>query len=150
MFPEALHRAIAERWLAAFWGQQCDLAIVDELAADEVVLQYSMAGPLRGRTALKGFMSAFREAFPDMRFERYGQLLADGNVVVYRWHCCGTHTGPAYHDFNIGPLKTASGRKIELSGHAAIKLAGELIIEEAIWSTQRQAQMRVIPGGLMM
>jgi hypothetical protein len=34
----------------------------------------------------------------------------------------GTHTGLAFHDFNIGPLPTASGHNIVFSGHTAVRL----------------------------
>jgi hypothetical protein len=146
---ELLHKAIVNRWFAEFWGEQSNLAIVDELASADVVLEYSMAGPLRGHRALKRFMMAFREAFPDLRFERDGPLTADRDIFVYRWHCTGTHTGPAYYDFNIGPLSASSGTTIELAGHTAVRFEGELIAEEAVWSQQRKVQARVVSGGLI-
>jgi hypothetical protein len=54
---------------------------VDELASADVVLEYSMTGPLRGHEALKRFITAFREAFPDLRFERDGPLTSDRDIV---------------------------------------------------------------------
>lgn len=146
---ELLHKAIVNRWFTEFWGEQANLAIVDELSSADVVLEYSMTGPLRGRDALRRFMTAFREAFPDLCFERDGPLTADRDIVVYRWHCTGTHTGPAFCDFNIGPLSAASGATIELAGHTAVRFEGELIAEELVWSQQRKAQMRVVTGGLI-
>jgi hypothetical protein len=59
-------------------------------------------------------------------------LTADCYFVVYRWHCIGTHTRPAYHDFDIGPLSAASGAVIELAGRTAVRCEGELIAEEAV------------------
>jgi hypothetical protein len=76
-------------------------------------------------------------------------LIADRDIVVYRWHCTGTHTGAAYHDFNIGPLSAASGTIIELAGHTAVRFEGELIAEEAVWSQQRKVLARVFSGGLV-
>jgi hypothetical protein len=61
---ELLHKAIVNRWFAEFWREQSNLAIVDELASADVVLEYSMTGPLRGREALKRFMTAFAKPFP--------------------------------------------------------------------------------------
>jgi hypothetical protein len=149
MDSELLYKAIVNRWFAEFWGERSNLAIVDEIASADVVLEYSMTGPLRGREALKRFITAFRDAFPDLRFERDGRLIADREIVVYRWHCAGTHTGPAYCDFNIGPLSAASGATIELAGHTAVRFSGELIAEEAVWAQQRKAQARVFSGGLI-
>jgi hypothetical protein len=147
---EMLNKAIVGRWFTAFWGGSCDLAIVDQLAAPDMVLQYSMHNPRRGQLAVKNFMADFREAFPDLHFQRIGALIADRDIVVVRWEGRGTHTGPAFHDFNIGPLPTASGRKIILSGHTAIRLEDNMIAEEAVWSMERKAQLRPITGGLVL
>jgi hypothetical protein len=150
MESETLNKAIVCRWFASFWGDSCDLAIVDELAAPGVVLQYSMHNPRRGHVAVKHFMADFREAFPDLCFGRIGALIADRDIVVVRWEGSGTHTGPAFHDFNIGPLPAASGRNIVLSGHTAIRLEDNMIAEEAVWSMERKVQLRPIMGGLVL
>jgi len=145
-----LNKAIVARWFASFWGTSYDPAIVDELAAPDVLLQYSMHNPRRGRLAMKHFMADFREAFPDLCFQRIGALIADRDIVVVRWEGGGTHTGPAFHDFNIGPLPTASGRRMVLCGHTAFRLEDNMIAEEAVWSTERKAQLRPITGGLVL
>jgi predicted ester cyclase len=150
MESETLNKAIVGRWFATFWGDSCDLAVVDELAAPDVILQYSMRNHRRGQMAVKHFMADFREAFPDLHFRRIGTLIADRDIVVVRWEGSGTHTGPAFHDFNIGPLPMASGHKIVLSGHTAIRLEDNMIAEEAVWSTERKAQLRPIMGRLVL
>jgi hypothetical protein len=150
MESETLNKAIVCRWFASFWGDSCNLAIVDELAAPSVVLQYSMHNPRRGQRAVKHFMADFREAFPNLCFRRIGALIADRDIVVVRWEGDGTHSGPAFHDFNIDPLPPASGLNIVLSGHTAIRLEDNMIAEEAVWSTERKAQLRPIMGGLVL
>lgn len=150
MDTETLNKAIADRWFTSFWGNPCDLAVVDELAASDVLLQYSMHNPLRGRVAVKTFMAEFREAFPDLDFRKTGAPIADRDIVVVRWQGSGTHTGPAFRGFNIGPLPTASGRKVALSGHTAVRLESSMIAEEAVWSMERKAQLRPITGSLML
>jgi hypothetical protein len=150
MESETLNKAIVGRWFVSFWGESCDLAVVDELAAPDVLLQYSMHNPRRGQVAVKHFMADFREAFPDLCFRRIGTLIADRDIVVVRWEGSGIHTGPAFHDFNVGPLPAASRHKIVLSGHTAIRLEDNMIAEEAIWSTERKAQLRPITGGLVL
>jgi hypothetical protein len=149
MDTEALNKAIVGRWFTSLWGDSCDLGVVDELAAPDVLLQYSMDNPLHGRQAVKAFMAGFREAFPDLGFRRIGALIADRAIVVVRWEGSGTHTGPAFDDFNIGPLPEASGRKVVLSGHTAVRLEGAMIAEEAVWSMERKAKLRPIMGGLV-
>ena len=150
MESETLNKAIVGRWFGSFFGRLLNMGIVDELAAPDVVLQYSITNPRRGQVAVKHFMADFREAFPDLCFRRIGTLIADRDIVVVRWEGSGTHTGPAFRDFNIGPLPPASRRKTVVSGHTAIRLEDDLIAEEAVWSMERKAQLRPIMGGLML
>ena len=147
---EMLNKAIVARWFASFWGASYEPAIVDELAAPDVLLQYAMHNPRRGRLAVKAFMAKFRAAFPDFEFRRIGALIADRAVVVVRWEGGGRHAGPGYHDFGIGPFPAESGRMVTLSGHTAVRLEDGMIAEEAVWSTERRAQLRPITGGLML
>jgi predicted ester cyclase len=150
MDTETLNKAIVGRWFTSFWGDSYDLAIVDELAGPDVLLQYSMQNPRRGRLSVKSFMVDFREAFPDLQFRRIGALIADRDIVVVRWEGSGTHTGPAFEDFNVGPLPEASRRKLAFSGHTAVRLEASMIAEEAVWSMERRTQLRPITAGLVL
>jgi SnoaL-like polyketide cyclase len=62
------NKTIVGRWFTDFWGATCNLAIVDELAAPDMLLQYSLHAPRRGHDDIKAFMAGFREAFPDLSF----------------------------------------------------------------------------------
>src|SRR5262249_18462196 len=73
------------RWFTQFWGKTCDLAIVDELAAPDMLLQYSLHAPRRGRDDIKAFMTDFRKAFPDLDFWGTADLIAKDDYVVGRW-----------------------------------------------------------------
>ena len=150
MDGETLNKAIVARWFTSFWGESPDLAIVDELAAPDVLLQYSMHNLRRGRLAVKRFMVDFRDAFPDLQFNRIGPLIADRDIVVVRWAGSGTHTGPEFDDFNVGPLPIGSRREIALSGHTALRLEDAMIAEEAVWSMERRSQLRPVSGGLVL
>jgi hypothetical protein len=149
MDTEMLNRGVVARWYTEFWGQNCSLNIVDELTRPDVLLQYSTHSPRRGQQAVKIFMAEFRKSFPDLAFRKIGNLTSDRDIVVVRWEATGTHSGPAYHDFHIGPLPSASGTKIEVSGHSAVRLQDGLIVEEAVWSTERKASVRPITSGLL-
>src|SRR5260370_26870413 len=48
MSKEQENKAIVGRWFTEFWGPTCNLAIVDELAAADMLLQYSLHEPRRG------------------------------------------------------------------------------------------------------
>ena len=104
------NKAIVGRWFTDFWGKNCNLGIVDEVAAPDMVLQYSLHEPRRGREDIKAFMTDFRKAFPDLNFWGTADLIAEGDYVVGRWEGGGTHTGPAFNDFLVGALPAAIHR----------------------------------------
>ena len=101
MSKEQENKTIVARWFEGFWGNPWNPKIIDELAAPDMLLQYSLHAPRRGREEVKKFMG-FREAFPDLKFWGTADLIAEGDLVVGRWEGGGTHTGPAFRDFLIG------------------------------------------------
>jgi predicted ester cyclase len=124
------NKAIVGRWFTDFWGQTCNLGIVDEIAAPDMLLQYSLHEPRRGHQDIKAFMSDFRKAFPDLHFWGTADLIAEGDLVVGRWEGGGTHTGPAFKDFLIGSLPAATGRKMHFTGTTVLRIANGRIAEE--------------------
>ena len=127
---EETNKAIVGRWFTDFWGKTCNLGIVDELAAPDMLLRYSLHKPRRGRADIKAFMFGFRQAFPNLDFWGAGDLIAEGDNVVGRWEGGGTHTGPAFNDFIIGSLPAATGRKMHFRGTTVLRLKDGKIVEE--------------------
>src|SRR4051812_19615055 len=78
MAKEQDNKAIVGRWFKDFWGNPWDPKIIDELAAPDILLQYSLHAPRRGREDVKRFMVGFREAFPDLNFWGAADLIAEG------------------------------------------------------------------------
>ena len=130
MSKEEDNKAVVGRWFTHFWGKTCDLAIVDELAAPDMLLQYSLHAPRRGRDHIKAFMTDFRKAFPDLNFWGTADLIAKDDYVVGRWEGGGTHTGPAFSDFLIGALPAATGRKMHFTGTTVLQVRNGRILEE--------------------
>ena len=130
MSKEDDNKAIVGRWFTDFWGKTCNLDIVDELAAPDMLLHYSLHEPRRGRDDIKAFMTDFREAFPDLNFWGAADLIAEGDYVVGRWEGGGTHTGPAFNDFLIGSLPAATGGKMRFTGTTVLRLKDGEIVEE--------------------
>jgi predicted ester cyclase len=124
------NKAIVGRWFTSFWGKTADLAIVDELAAPDMLLHYSLHEPRRGIKDIKAFMTDFRKAFPDLDFWGAADLIAEGDHVVGRWEGGGTHTGPAFSDFLAGSLPAATGRRMRFTGTTVLRLEGGKIVEE--------------------
>jgi predicted ester cyclase len=130
MSKEDDNKAIVGRWFTAFWGPSCDLNIVDELAAPDMLLQYSLHAPRSGHADIKAFMIGFRKAFPDLNFWGAADLIAEGDYVVGRWEGGGTHTGLAFDDFLIGSLPPATGRKMHFTGTTVLRIRDGKIADE--------------------
>ena len=124
------NKATVGRWFTDFWGKTCNLAVVDEIAAPDMLLKYSLHEPRKGREDIKAFMTDFRAAFPDLNFCGTADLIADGNYVVGQWEGGGSHTGPAFSDFLAGGLPANTGRKMHFTGTTVLKLKDGKIIEE--------------------
>jgi predicted ester cyclase len=131
MSKEENNKAVVGRWFNDFWGNTCKLDIIDELAAPDMLLRYSLHEPRRGRDDIRAFMMDFRAAFPDLNFWGTAELIAEGDYVVGRWEGGGTHTGPAFSDFLIGSLPEASGRKMRFTGTTVLRLQNGRILEES-------------------
>jgi predicted ester cyclase len=124
------NKNIVGRWFTDFWGKTCDLAVVDEVAAPNMLLKYSLHEPRKGRKEVKAFMTDFRAAFPDLSFWGTADLIAEGDYVVGQWEGGGTHTGPAFNDFLIGGLPANTGRKMHFTGTTVLKVIDGKIVEE--------------------
>jgi len=53
MSEENDNKAVVGRWFEEFWGKTCDLTIVDEIAAPDMLLKYSLHKPRRGHADIK-------------------------------------------------------------------------------------------------
>ena len=87
------NKAVVGRWFTEFWGKDVNLAVVDEIAAPDMLLKYSLHAPRRGRDDIKAFMTDFRAAFPDLNFWGTADLIAEGDTVVGQWEGGGTQPG---------------------------------------------------------
>jgi predicted ester cyclase len=130
MSKEDDNKVVVGRWFTEFWGETCNLDVVDALAAPDMLLRYSLHEPRRGHEDIKAFMTDFRAAFPDLQFWGVTDLIAEGDYVVGQWEGGGTHTGPAFSDFLMGSLPAATGRTMRFTGTTVLKIVGGKIVEE--------------------
>jgi predicted ester cyclase len=68
--------------------------------------------------------------------------------VVGRWEGGGTHTGPAFSDFLVGSLPTASGRKMRFTGTTVLrvengKIAEEIGLDDGVTALQQLGILKV-------
>src|ERR1700751_4014875 len=130
MSKEEDNKTVVGRWFTDFLGKTVNLSVIDEIAAPDMVLKYSLHEPRRGRADIKAFMTDFRRAFPDLAFGGAADLIAEGDYVVGQWVGGGTHTGPAFSDFLLGSLPAATGRKMRFTGTTVLKLVDGMIVSE--------------------
>jgi hypothetical protein len=57
MSKEEDNKAVVMRWFTEFCGKDVNLAVVDEIAAPDMLLKYSLHEPRRGRNDIKAFMT---------------------------------------------------------------------------------------------
>ena len=68
--------------------------LVDELTTDDLIdHEEGLPGQPTGREGVKFFISAMREAFPDIRVETVEPTMVDGNLEAARVVLTGTHKG---------------------------------------------------------
>ena len=130
MSKEESNKAVVARWFENFWGKNVNLAVIDEIAAPDMLLKYSLHEPRRGRDDIKDFIRGFRAAFPDLNFWGTADLIAEGDYVVGQWEGGGTHTGPAFDDLLHGSLPAASSRRMHFTGTSVLKVVDGKIVEE--------------------
>ena len=64
MNKEEVNKTVVGRWFTEFWGKTVNLGVIDEIAAPDMLLKYSLHEPRRGRDDIRAFMTDFRTAFP--------------------------------------------------------------------------------------
>ena len=124
------NKAVVGRWFTEFWGKTVNLGVIDQIAAPDMLLKYSLHEPRRGRADIKAFMTDFRAAFPDLNFWGTADLIADGDYVVGQWEGGGTQTGAAFGDMPVGSLPAATGKTMRFTGITVLKVENGLITEE--------------------
>jgi steroid delta-isomerase-like uncharacterized protein len=79
---------LATAWLRAWAGD----GEFGECCAPDVQYEDPLAHePLRGIAELTAHAQRLRDTLPDLRVERTGQVLADGQFVALPWRAAGTH-----------------------------------------------------------
>jgi steroid delta-isomerase-like uncharacterized protein len=116
------NKALSRRFTELFGTD--DTSLADDVFTEDVVFHGAVAaGDLRGIEAMKGFLAAYRAAFPDAHSTVEDQV-AEGDRVATRWRARGTHDGP------LGDLP-ATGRAFDVGGVTIERIEGGRIAE--VW-----------------
>ena len=106
------NKAIARRIFDEAWSQG-KFDVLDEAIDPEYVFHDPMAPGVKGPEGLKQLITMYRTGYPDLVFTIEDQL-ADGDKVVNRWSCAGTHKGELMGIPATGKYTTTSGIGIAL------------------------------------
>lgn len=128
---ESAHRLITEGF------GNGNLGVVDEIMAPDSV-GHAPPDEIRGPEGVKGMISTFHEAFPDIEFA-VADTIAEGDEIVLRWIARGTHEGPFQ---GIPP----TGNRIEMTGISIERYADGKIVEG--W-TNRDALGMLVQLGVL-
>jgi steroid delta-isomerase-like uncharacterized protein len=111
-----MRRAVKEVWNGE------NIAAVDELVTSDVVLHLAKPGDeIRGAESVTQFYTTLQAAFPDIHFTIDDQI-ADGDKVVTRWTCRGTHKGEFQ---GMSP----TGKQINVTGIDIDRIANGKVVE---------------------
>lgn len=88
------NKQLATRWFQEVWNERCDEAI-EEIAAGDVTSYLESETHVHGTSAFKEFRDNMIQAMPDLNV-RIEDVVCEGNQVVTRWLCAGTHTGDGF------------------------------------------------------
>ena len=133
------NKAVVRRWFEELWNKG-NLSVADEIFAPT----YAHHDPStpdfeRGPESEKKRATLYRTAFPDLRLT-IEDLIAEGETVMARWSCRGTHKGDLS---GIAP----TGKQFTLSGVTIARLAGGKMVEGWVnWDAQGlMQQLGVVP-----
>jgi steroid delta-isomerase-like uncharacterized protein len=137
---EEENKAVVRRMLEELFNRG-NLDLVDAIIAPDFV-EHDPAMPeeVRGPEGFRGYVLAYRSAFPDIHIEVEDQL-AQGDRVATRWTGSGTHEGDL---MGIAP----TGNRVTVAGMDISRISGGKIAES--WSNYDlmglMQQLGVIPS----
>lgn len=109
-----------------------DLAVAEQILAEDVVFHTANGPVLRGRREFQHFAQQMREAFPDLRFE-IEEEITDGERVATRYTMRGTFqstlmgllpNGEEFAVRGIDTFRLKDGKVVEI--HASYDTLGQM------------------------
>jgi steroid delta-isomerase-like uncharacterized protein len=115
------NKALVRRWVEGLFNDG-NLDVADEILSPDFVLHVPFdPRELRGAEAVKQFVSAYRQAYPDGHTTIEDQI-AEGDQAVNRWRATGTHRGEFQ---GLAP----TGNRVEVTGIDIVRVAGGKLVE---------------------
>ena len=120
-------------------GQSVESQIVDELAAPDILLQYSLHAPRRGREDVKAFMTAFRapSRISPSRAPRISSPKATTSSAA--GSAAARTPVPRSATFCSVSLPAASGRTMRFTGTTVLRSTMARSQRRSVWTTGHRA-----------
>lgn len=115
------NKAIVRRYIEVGWSKGDMAVVTDSVAPNYRRHQPNMMMPVETGEALTTLIGAYRAGVPDLHIE-IEHLVAEGDWVVTRVRCTGTHTG------ELAGIP-ASGRGVDFTASDIFQMAGGRIVE---------------------
>ena len=146
--PSSANAALAGPWKDLWNG---DLSLTDKIIAEDFTAHAAPitgTGPdqIRGREALKGWISGIHAVLPDLSFVIEAGPITDDEHLVVRWKAQGT-----YHGGFPGAPTEAIGRHVSFTGTDILRTADGKLAE--YWANTdsllffQQLGVREVPAG---
>jgi len=123
-------KAVVRRFIAAIWHQGHPEALEEVIAPTYVHHPSHTVGDggheVHGPDGVRHMVTAWRSAFPDLHCT-LEDLLVDGDTVVARWRCRGTHAGMFR---GMAP----TGQRVMFTGISIYRIAQGKIVEQ--WTVE--------------
>ena len=127
------NKVLTRRYVIEPWAQG-KLETFDELCAPNFVLHLP-DGSTGSAQDLKNGVSHFRQGMPDLQSTIY-EIVAEGDLVIYRWSMVGTHKG----EFEgIKP----TGKKVVSTGITILRFANGKVVDDRFESGSPSFQAQV-------
>jgi len=133
------NKAIVRRLFEEVWNKG-NLSVADELFTPNCTHHDPSTPDVgRGPESERKRVTLYRTAFPDLRL-MVEDIIAEGDAVMARWSCRGTHKGDLS---GIAP----TGKQVTISGVSIARIAGGKIAESWInWDALGlMQQLGVVP-----
>ena len=124
------NKAIFRRLYEESWNSG-DLAVVDELLAEDFVNHEVVGDTTPHRQLYKRAVVETRSAFPDWTLS-IEEMITEGDLVVARWRAQGTHTR------ELGGLPPPTGDRLVVRGISIARVRDGKIVE--FWKEQSNPQ----------
>lgn len=132
------NKAIVQRYIEEVYNKG-NVNLVDELVAADYVNRGGLSDQRPGSEGLKQFIPQLRTIFPDEHLT-LENLIAEGDMVAYRWIARGTHNAEM---MGVPP----TGKQMIGTGISIVRIADGKIAEE--WTSRNDLsimqQLGVIP-----